>query len=277
MAHWPPSANGLEQQRTQMGRIGGTPMQRVTITIDDELMTRARPHHRDPRLPEPLRGDPRPRPRRHPRGGGRHRHQARLRGRRWSTSTTTPRAQLPKRLTETFHDHHELSLSSLHVHLDHDSCMEVTVLRGQDRPGAALRRARDRRARRAPRPRGADAAVKLNSRACERRASICDFIPMFLPDGKTTMRTGLTFTTALTLIPDCRAGPSRPRRPAGSPARPCASARQPRPRHGDGDGRHACLHAGDGGALRRTGYDRLRMAAPRQHPRDVQRLAACRP
>ena len=39
--------------------------------------------------------------------------------------------QLPKRLTETFHDHHELSLSSLHVHLDHDSCMEVTVLRGK--------------------------------------------------------------------------------------------------------------------------------------------------
>jgi CopG family nickel-responsive transcriptional regulator len=39
--------------------------------------------------------------------------------------------QLPKRLTEAFHDHHELSLSSLHVHLDHDSCMEVTVLRGK--------------------------------------------------------------------------------------------------------------------------------------------------
>jgi CopG family nickel-responsive transcriptional regulator len=39
--------------------------------------------------------------------------------------------QLPRRLTETFHDHHELSLSSLHVHLDHDSCLEVTVLRGK--------------------------------------------------------------------------------------------------------------------------------------------------
>jgi CopG family transcriptional regulator, nickel-responsive regulator len=39
--------------------------------------------------------------------------------------------ELPKRLTETFHDHHELSLSSLHVHLDHDSCMEVTVLKGK--------------------------------------------------------------------------------------------------------------------------------------------------
>jgi CopG family nickel-responsive transcriptional regulator len=39
--------------------------------------------------------------------------------------------ELPKRLTEAFHDHHELSLSSLHVHLDHDSCMEVTVLKGK--------------------------------------------------------------------------------------------------------------------------------------------------
>ena len=39
--------------------------------------------------------------------------------------------ELPKRLTETFPDHHELSLSSLHVHLDHDSCMEVTVLKGK--------------------------------------------------------------------------------------------------------------------------------------------------
>lgn len=37
---------------------------------------------------------------------------------------------LPKRLTQSFHDHHELSLASLHVHLDHDTCLEVTVLRG---------------------------------------------------------------------------------------------------------------------------------------------------
>jgi CopG family nickel-responsive transcriptional regulator len=39
--------------------------------------------------------------------------------------------ELPKRLTEAFHHHHELSLSSLHVHLDHDHCMEVTVLKGK--------------------------------------------------------------------------------------------------------------------------------------------------
>ena len=39
--------------------------------------------------------------------------------------------QLPKRLTETFHDHHVMSLSSLHVHLDHDNCLEVIVVRGK--------------------------------------------------------------------------------------------------------------------------------------------------
>ena len=38
--------------------------------------------------------------------------------------------ELSKRLTQNFHDHHALSLSAMHVHLDHDSCMEVAVLRG---------------------------------------------------------------------------------------------------------------------------------------------------
>ena len=38
--------------------------------------------------------------------------------------------ELAKRLTGSFHDHHDLSVASLHVHLDHDSCMEVAVLRG---------------------------------------------------------------------------------------------------------------------------------------------------
>jgi CopG family nickel-responsive transcriptional regulator len=37
---------------------------------------------------------------------------------------------LAKRLTRVFHDHHDLTISTLHVHLDHDTCMEVSVLRG---------------------------------------------------------------------------------------------------------------------------------------------------
>jgi CopG family nickel-responsive transcriptional regulator len=38
--------------------------------------------------------------------------------------------ELAKRLTRSFHDHHDLSLAAMHVHLDHESCMEVAVLRG---------------------------------------------------------------------------------------------------------------------------------------------------
>lgn len=40
--------------------------------------------------------------------------------------------ELSKRLTSIFHDHHELSHSAMHVHLDHGSCMEVAVLRGDE-------------------------------------------------------------------------------------------------------------------------------------------------
>jgi CopG family transcriptional regulator, nickel-responsive regulator len=37
---------------------------------------------------------------------------------------------LARRLTRAFHDHHDLSLATMHVHLDHESCLEVCVLRG---------------------------------------------------------------------------------------------------------------------------------------------------
>lgn len=37
---------------------------------------------------------------------------------------------LSRRLVETYHGHHDLSLATLHVHLDDDNCMEVTALRG---------------------------------------------------------------------------------------------------------------------------------------------------
>jgi len=38
--------------------------------------------------------------------------------------------ELPKRLTQEFHSHHDLSQATLHVHLDEVSCLEVTVLKG---------------------------------------------------------------------------------------------------------------------------------------------------
>jgi len=37
---------------------------------------------------------------------------------------------LATRMTQVHHDHHDLSVSTLHVHLDHDNCLETVVLRG---------------------------------------------------------------------------------------------------------------------------------------------------
>jgi CopG family nickel-responsive transcriptional regulator len=44
---------------------------------------------------------------------------------------------LAKRLAQDFHQHHDLSVASLPVHLSHDSCLEVAVLKGS---GSEIRR-----------------------------------------------------------------------------------------------------------------------------------------
>lgn len=41
--------------------------------------------------------------------------------------------QLALRLTDLQHEHHELTISTTHAHLDHDHCVEVVILRGQTR------------------------------------------------------------------------------------------------------------------------------------------------
>jgi CopG family nickel-responsive transcriptional regulator len=38
---------------------------------------------------------------------------------------------LSEKLTELQHQHHKSIVSALHVHLDHDNCLEVLVLRGK--------------------------------------------------------------------------------------------------------------------------------------------------
>jgi len=38
--------------------------------------------------------------------------------------------ELASRITGVHHHHHELHLSSVHVHLDHDNCLEIAILRG---------------------------------------------------------------------------------------------------------------------------------------------------
>jgi CopG family transcriptional regulator, nickel-responsive regulator len=37
---------------------------------------------------------------------------------------------LPEKLTNLQHDHHELIISTTHVHLDHNTCLEVLVVKG---------------------------------------------------------------------------------------------------------------------------------------------------
>lgn len=43
------------------------------------------------------------------------------------------RHHLQDLLTDLQHDHREVIISSLHVHLDHDNCLEVLVVRGDAR------------------------------------------------------------------------------------------------------------------------------------------------
>lgn len=39
--------------------------------------------------------------------------------------------QLANRLADLQHDHHELTVSTTHVHLDHEHCVETLILRGR--------------------------------------------------------------------------------------------------------------------------------------------------
>ncbi|MCL4842874.1 MAG: nickel-responsive transcriptional regulator NikR [Bryobacteraceae bacterium] len=49
--------------------------------------------------------------------------------------------QLADKLTDMQHDHFREIISTLHVHMDHDNCLEVLVLRGR---AGAIRRIADR-------------------------------------------------------------------------------------------------------------------------------------
>jgi CopG family nickel-responsive transcriptional regulator len=45
---------------------------------------------------------------------------------------------LTGRLTRIQHDYHDLIISSQHVHLDHDNCLEIVVVRGAPKKVRAL-------------------------------------------------------------------------------------------------------------------------------------------
>ncbi len=46
--------------------------------------------------------------------------------------------ELASRITEVHHHHHELNLAGLHVHLDHDNCLEIAIMRGPIKKVQAL-------------------------------------------------------------------------------------------------------------------------------------------
>ena len=104
-------------------------MQRVTVTLDDDLMTdldRMVEEHGYQNRSEAIRDFARAGMQQaaHNAGGGGecvaalvyiYDHAAR---------------DLSSKLVKNFHGHHDMSLASLHIHLDNDTCMEVTALRG---------------------------------------------------------------------------------------------------------------------------------------------------
>ena len=112
-------------------------MQRITLSIDDELAATLDRHmkaHRYASRSEALRDILR---------------EARARERRQEEADSFCVATLSyvydhetrdlgRRLTANQHRHHDLQVATLHVHLDHDSCLEVAVLRGSSKAVRAL-------------------------------------------------------------------------------------------------------------------------------------------
>ncbi|QCE33091.1 nickel-responsive transcriptional regulator NikR [Acetobacteraceae bacterium] len=39
--------------------------------------------------------------------------------------------EISKKLTESHHENHDISIASLHVHLNHNRCLEVSILKGK--------------------------------------------------------------------------------------------------------------------------------------------------
>jgi len=103
-------------------------MERITITIDDELLetvdrlVKDRGYQgRSEAVRELLRESA-------------SRHQAKE-GRAPCVATLSyvfdhNTRDLSNRLTHQQHDHHELGIATTYIHFDHDSCLEVSILRG---------------------------------------------------------------------------------------------------------------------------------------------------
>ena len=105
-------------------------MQRVTITIDDDLVAELERYmaargyaNRSEAIRDLARS-------------GLQQHAMRAAGRQNCLAALIyvydhHQRELPKRLTRDFHDHHDLAQATLHVHLDHDNCLDVIIVKGK--------------------------------------------------------------------------------------------------------------------------------------------------
>jgi CopG family nickel-responsive transcriptional regulator len=103
-------------------------MQRITITLDDDLVAEIDRFQREKgyqNRSETLRDLAR--------AGLSHRTSPKVEGACVAALAYVfdhETRALATRLAHAQHHHHDLSVATLHVHLDHDSCLEVAVLRG---------------------------------------------------------------------------------------------------------------------------------------------------
>lgn len=103
-------------------------MQRITITLDDDLLATLDAlsqqrgyHNRSEAIRDILRNTLAHDHSRHPQQHG----YAVL-----SYVYEHEKRDLASRIVSAQHHHHDLSVSTLHVHINHDDCLEVAVLKG---------------------------------------------------------------------------------------------------------------------------------------------------
>lgn len=120
-------------------------MQRITLSVDDDLVDTLDRHmgkHRYASRSEALRDVLRDAQARERLAEANHKLPSGKSGRDAFCVATLAYVydhetrDLGRRLTQAQHRHHDLQVATLHVHLDHDSCLEVSVLRG---PASAVR------------------------------------------------------------------------------------------------------------------------------------------
>ncbi|MCS6068619.1 nickel-responsive transcriptional regulator NikR [Klebsiella variicola subsp. variicola] len=103
--------------------------ERVTLTLDDDLLAALDAPQRPPWLPQSLGGGTRYSARRPQPGSS----VAGITARRYAVLSYVyehEKRELASRLVATQHHHHDLSVATLHVHISHDDCLEIAVLKG---------------------------------------------------------------------------------------------------------------------------------------------------